>query len=122
MFVFPNKEKAFVQEQCGESSGHKHSLRLCLFALCRLSTAVLRKGEQISMDESVLANTFGTGVSKHCLIQCTSHNFSLAMQSLVALALYILIFESALHEIFLWDQGSVSSMSQGFGGYKIQMF
>lgn len=70
---FSSKDNAFVLEQYGETSGRtrisgrKHGPRLCLCD-CRLSTAVLRKGEQISLDESVLANTFGTGVPKHCLL------------------------------------------------------
>lgn len=67
---FSNKDKTFVLEQYGEitgrtrSSGHKQGLRLCLCD-CTLQ-AILRVSELLWI--SVLANIFGTGVPKHCLL------------------------------------------------------
>jgi len=75
-----------------------------VIVLYSLSTAVFRKGEQTFFDEAVTADTFGKGTAVQALlVSCTSCDFSLLIQSTAFFAVTpsILIFGSALHEIFL---------------------
>lgn len=126
---FSDKDNAFVLKLCGETSGStrnsdlKHGLRLC-------QCDCILQVEHCCFQEELTNLFIWVCAGKHLwhrgtkvlLASCTSYDFSLPVQSHMAVAPYILIFESLLHEIFLWDQGSVSSMRQGFAGYKIQMF